>query len=195
VSLASLIVRQLARPSRLAARLMNLANAKINEQAVELLELSSEHRVLEVGFGGGVALTKLAGRAAFVAGIDPSEAAVRATCKRFHHEIATRRLEVREAFVETIPFAEGSFDRALSVNTIYFWSDPDAGLREILRMLRPGGRLVLATEARRVPKRIAKHGFTVYTEEEQVSLLRDAGFSDVRCERRKPFVFALATKA
>ena len=194
MGLARLIVRQLARPSRLTGRLMNLANASVNEQAVELLELSSEHRVLEVGFGGGVALTKLAGRVAFVAGIDPSEPVVRAACRRFHDEIATGRVQIREAVVDAIPFEGASFDRALSVNTIYFWSDPDTGLREVLRLLKPGGRLVLATEARRVPRRITKHGFTLYTEEEQIGLLQRAGFSNVRIERRGPLVFVLGTK-
>src|SRR6266511_2552189 len=58
------------------------------------------------------------------------------------------------------------------------------------------GRMVLATEVRRVPRSIARHGFSVYTEQEQVAFLRRAGFSDVRFGRRKgPFVFALAAKA
>jgi arsenite methyltransferase len=42
-----------------------------------------------------------------------------------------------------MPFPDASFDGALSVHTLYFWSDPTACLREIRRVLRPEGRLVL----------------------------------------------------
>jgi arsenite methyltransferase len=172
---------------------MNLANSSVNKQAVQLLDLSSEHRVLEVGFGGGVGLAELSRRVAFVAGVAPSGPVVRAACKRFREEIAIGRMQIREAAVDAIPFEEGSFDRALSVNTIYFWPDPEAGLREIRRLLKPDGRLVLATETRRVPSRITKHGFTPYSEEEQRGLLQSSGFSDIRFERRNAFLFALGT--
>jgi cyclopropane fatty-acyl-phospholipid synthase-like methyltransferase len=77
VSLARFVVRQLARPSGLSGRVMSLANASINSQALELLDLSPGDRVLEVGFGGGGALAKIIGRAGMVAAIDPSEASVR----------------------------------------------------------------------------------------------------------------------
>ena len=174
---------------------MNLANAKINAQAVELLEPSLDHDVLEVGFGGGAALAMLAARAGCVAGIDPSQAAVRAAGRRFHDEIEAQRMQLRDAVAEDVPFADGSFDCALSVNAIYFWSDPDAGLHEIHRVLKPDGRLVLATESRRLPNRIAALGFTPYGEEEQASLLHHAGFSNIRIHRRGPFVFAIAVKS
>src|SRR5438552_172610 len=94
---------------------MNLANAGVNDQAVELLEPSVEHRVLGVGFGGGVALSKLAQRAGFVAGIDPSEPALRAARKRFHDEIEAGRVQLTQAPVDAIPFKDGSFDRVLTV--------------------------------------------------------------------------------
>ena len=194
MSLGRVIVRELARPSWLTGRAMNLSNAKINQQAIELLQPASEHRVLEVGFGGGAALTQLAARARWVAGIDPSSAAVRAARKRLHSEIAAGRAQIREAAVEQIPFGAGCFDRAISVNTIYFWSNPDAGLREIRRVLKPGGRLVIATELRRIPKRIAASGFTTYTEADQAEMLGKAGLSNVRLERRGPFVFATAAR-
>ena len=51
--LGGLIERQLGRPSALCGRLMNAANARINRRAIALLDPLPEHRVLEVGFGGG----------------------------------------------------------------------------------------------------------------------------------------------
>jgi arsenite methyltransferase len=195
MGLAQLIARQLGRPSRLTGRLLNLANARGNAAAVELLEVSSQHRALDVGFGGGVALRKLTTRAHSVAGIDVSDAAVRAARRSFRREIEAGRLQVEEASVDAMPFDDADFDRVLTVHTIYFWPDPERGLQEILRVLKPGGRLVLATDTRGPPEAIAKHGFSSYTDEQQAELLRGAGFSAVRFERRGRLLFALATKA
>lgn len=195
MGLARLVARQLGRPSQATGHLLNLANARANAAAVELLGLASDHRVLEVGFGGGVALKKLAARAHSVAGIDLSEAAVRAARRTFRREIEEGRLEVEEASVEAIPFDDASFDRVLTVHTIYFWPDPDRGLREILRVLKPGGRFVLGTDLKGPPKAIAKHGFSSYSQEKQRELLRTAGFSDIGFECRGRVLFALASKA
>src|SRR3954452_17433949 len=195
MGLARFVASQLGRPSRLTARLLNLANARGNAAAVEVLEVSSDHRALDVGFGGGVALRKLAARAHSVAGIDPSEAAVRAARQSFRREIAEGRVQVEEGSVETLPFGDADFDRVLTVHTIYFWPDPERGLREILRVLKPGGRLVLVTDTRGPPKAIAKHGFASYSQEQQTELLRASGFSDVGFERRGRLLFAVAAKA
>jgi arsenite methyltransferase len=195
MGLARLIADQLGRPSRITGRLLNVANARGNKRAVELLEVSAEHRVLDVGFGGGAALRKLAVRARSVAGIDRSEAAVRSARRRFRREIQEGRLQVELASVEAIPFEDESFDRVLTVHTIYFWPDPELGLREILRVLKMGGRLVLATDVKGPPKAIAKHGFNSYGEEQQAKLLRGAGFAAVRLERHGRVMYALATKA
>src|SRR3954453_2375627 len=180
---ARFIAHQLGRPSRITGRLLNLANASGNARAVELLELSSDHRALDVGFGGGVALGELVGGARSVAGIDHSEAAVRSARQRFRREIEEGRLQVELASVEAIPFEDASFDRILTVHTIYFWPDPERGLREILRVLRSGGRLVLATDVKGPRKAVASHGFNSYGQEQQSELLRAAGFSAVRFER------------
>ena len=194
MSFARFVVRQLARPSWLSGRVMNIANASINSQALELLDLSPGDRVLEVGFGGGGALAKTLARALFVAAIDPSEASVRAAQRRFGEELQGGRLRIEQAGVETVPFEADSFTRALSVNTIYFWADPGRWLREIHRVLKPGGRLVLGTETRRVPRWAARQGFTYYPQDEQATLLRGAGFECIRFERREPFLFARAAK-
>lgn len=194
MSLAHFVVRQLACPSRRSGRLMNLANASINRRALELLALSPGDRVLEVGFGGGGALARTLARADFVAAIDPSEASVHAARGRFAEELRSGRLRIEHAVVENVPFESDSFDRALSVNTIYFWADPDRGLREIHRVLKSGGRLVLGTETRRVPQWAARQGFTSYPEDEQATLLRGAGFGRISVERQHRFLFARAAK-
>jgi arsenite methyltransferase len=194
VSLARFLVRQVARPSELSGRVMNLANDRTNTQALVLLDLSAADRMLEVGFGGGRTLAKLLARVDFVAAIDPSEASVRAARRRFGQELRSGRLLIERASVEAMPFEADAFDGVLSVNTIYFWADPDRGLREIHRVLKPAGRLVLGTETRRVPGWAARHGFAYHPQGEQAALLSATGFECIRFERQHRSLFALAAK-
>jgi ubiquinone/menaquinone biosynthesis C-methylase UbiE len=119
---------------------------------------------------------------------------VRSARRRFRHEIEEGWLQVELASVEAIPFEDESFDRILTVHTIYFWPDPERGLREILRVLKRGGRLVLATDIKGPPKAIARHGFSSYGEEQQAELLRGAGYAAVRLERHGGVLYPLAAK-
>ena len=93
-----LIARQLAQPSGVLGRfvggLMNLHNAGMNAFALELLAARPADRVLEIGFGGGVALARLVGEAAFVAGLERSHDAVE-WARRRHAQAVRAALAVR----------------------------------------------------------------------------------------------------
>ncbi|HEV2062164.1 MAG TPA: class I SAM-dependent methyltransferase, partial [Solirubrobacteraceae bacterium] len=154
------------------------------------LGVEPSHRVLDVGFGGGVGLQVLREASpALLAGVDHSDDAVRAARKRFDGA----RLEVASA--EALPFEDGSFDRILSVHTIYFWPDAEAGTRELFRVCAPGGRVVLGfmrgEEMRK--QKIHEHGFAFFEAADVASLLTGAGFAPVRVEGDGP-LFAVAEK-
>ncbi len=188
------IERQLGKPSRFTAKVLNRVNARTNGRAVERLGPQPGDRALDVGFGGGVGLALLAGRAAFVAGIDHSGPAVAAARTRFADDIAAGRMQLEQASVDAIPFGDDSFDRVLGVHTVYFWRDPDRALREILRVLAPGGRLLLATDSNAAPKAMARHGFKSYSADEEAALLTAAGFADVGLDAGPRTTYAVATK-
>lgn len=199
--LSERIARQLRQPSGLAGRAMayvlNRGNRTINARAVERLELTGKENVLEIGFGGGVALAQIRERTeGFVAGIEISDSMLAHGRRRFSKDIKDGRLELEKAGVSDIPYDNGRFDRVLTVQTIYFWPDPAAGLREIHRVLGPGGRLVLAAAPREeMEKRsFTRHGFRKFGEEELGELLRGAGFLDVGVERDGPRVFSVGVK-
>src|SRR5678815_108250 len=141
--------RQLRQPSGLGgwliARIMNRSNAAMNQRAIELLDVQPTHAVLEVGFGGGLALAPLLARARSgrVTGVDPSDDMLAAAAEHHRAAIASGRLRLERAGVEALPHGDREFDRVLSVNTLYFWPDPARGFAEIRRVLRPGGKLVL----------------------------------------------------
>ena len=97
--------------------------------------------------------------------------------------IKAGRATFRLASVEAIPFATDAFDRALAVNTIYFWPDPFHALAEIRRVLRPDGVLfVLAAPPEEMAKApFTPFGFRVYDEVQLRKLHAEAGFLRVDC--------------
>ena len=164
----------------LIARLMNRSNAVMNQRAIELLDVRTSSDVLEVGFGGGLALPALLALASEgrVTAIDPSDDMLTGGLRRHGEAIASGRLRLEHGIVEELPYRDGEFDRVLSVNTVYFWRDPAVGFAEIRRVLRPGGSLVLGYRpaARMRELGFARHGFRLYDDEEVLRLLNDTAF-------------------
>lgn len=121
--------------------------------------------------GRGVAIAALSGKAAHVAGVDISDVMVEQARTRNADAIAAARVELHQGSADRLPFADDSFDNALSINSIHIWSDPAAGLRELHRVLKPEGRLVL--------------GFVrpaLWFADDAERLLSEIEFADVRCE-------------
>jgi SAM-dependent methyltransferase len=97
--------------------------------------------ILEVGIGDGENVSLLP-RTVRIAGIDIAERPL-AACRDRH---ADRGLFLALAEGERIPFADRSFDNVLCVGGFNFFSDPECALREMGRVTRPGGRIVVADE-------------------------------------------------
>ena len=184
----SYIARQISNPSGrfapLVARLLNSGNRALNLDAIAVLDVRPDMRVLDVGFGGGVSLPELAERTGdhgAVAGIDLSAAMVCRARGRFKQLLGAGRLELEQGSIESLPWPDGAFDRALSVNTIFYWPDTAAGLREVWRVLRPGGVLVLAMRSQQTvaPAQVERFGFKNVGAAELERLLAAAGFSGI----------------
>lgn len=190
MSLARLVAEQLRQPSGLVGRafgvILNRANRRINRRVVERLDVHPGQRVLEIGFGGGLGLDRLLDQGVgFAAGVEISEPMLRHGRRRFRSEIAAGTVELTRGDVSAIPYPDRSFDRVYSVNTIYFWPDPAVGLREIVRVLKPSGRLVLGTGAVEAMKQrsYTRHRFTLFSEAALEQLLHDAGLVEISAER------------
>ena len=139
------VLGQLAHPRGILAPatgfVLNIVNRPINRWATGAVHLTGTEEVLDVGFGGGVGIDFVRPRLTTgrITGIDISAEMVEAAQRRFGG-----RVSVLCADVAALPFADASFDRAYGVNTVFFWPDPEAGLAEIHRVLRPGGQVVIA---------------------------------------------------
>jgi ubiquinone/menaquinone biosynthesis C-methylase UbiE len=122
-------------------------NRDMERAAIGALGPADSDRVLTIGFGPGVGLTELLtrlrdGRAV---GIDPSPAMVAQARRRNRGDVGAGRLVLAEAAAECIPWPDGSFDGVLAVNSIQLWAPLPDGLREVARVLRPGGAFVALT--------------------------------------------------
>lgn len=149
MSLWHAIGRQLRGPSgpwgRVTGSLMRIVNRTPNRLAVEALRVESQDAVLELGFGPGHAIALLASRASAgaVYGVDRSPVMLEQARKRNRRAIDARRVFLYQAAFECLPFEDATVDKVLAVNVIYFWPDVSAVLAETLRVLRPGGRVVI----------------------------------------------------
>jgi SAM-dependent methyltransferase len=169
---------QAARPRGLLApligRWLERENVVINATALAALAQRPGEAVLEVGCGPGWALARLAEHHPNrLAAVDVAPAMVRRAARRtatLRSLSRAGRLMALGAPAEALPFADQSFDAALAVNAVYFWRPPLAGLRELRRVLRPGGRLVLALEAPEALRALGATPATGFTPAEPVDV-------------------------
>jgi arsenite methyltransferase len=180
--LRSAISRQLSQPAgpggRLIAALMNRGNRDLNGRAIELLDVQPDSRVLDLGFGGGLAVPILLDRAAHVTGVDRAQDMVDAAEHHHSAAVSAGRLLLKSGEVQQLPLPDAAVDRILSVNTIYFWPDLTTAFAELLRVLAPGGRLVLGIRDGTVMQQVDRTIFTIRTPGEITDALRTSGFRD-----------------
>jgi SAM-dependent methyltransferase len=196
---SELIARQSRQPSgwlgEIVARVMAFDTARANRIAVEQLAVQAGEAVLEVGCGHGRTLARIAQTpCGFLAGIDPSEVMARLARRRLHRWTEAGRAEVALAASSALPYPDARFDAALAVHVLYFWKDAIGDLREIRRVLRPGGRLLLGYRPRDA-ETLAALPATVYSlrsVDETEGLLAKAGFAAIRSTEhsigKSPFV-------
>lgn len=191
---AEWIARQSRLPSgivgRVVAKVMALDTASTNQQAVERLGLEPDDRVLELGCGHGRTLGLLADRVpeGRVVGVDPSSVMRTEAERRNARRGIAGLVTVSEGAAEAIPHEAGLFDAALTVHTLYFWADLDAGLSELHRVLRAGGRLLIAFRPRDDEAAVRLLPDSVYdlrSVAEVEDALARAGFQDVQTDLEK----------
>jgi ubiquinone/menaquinone biosynthesis C-methylase UbiE len=150
---------------RLIAFIMARETWSQNLRAMDALGIEQGDHILDVGCGHGRGLTELAARAprGHIIGVDPSELMVEIAAKRNRPLIEAARVDVVLSTVELLPFSNDVFDKAQCVHVLYFWKDIETSLREIARVLKPGGRLGLVFRTNADAKAIASFPPEIYS--------------------------------
>jgi SAM-dependent methyltransferase len=191
------LLNQFRKPTGLFGRFnlwnMNRHHSRLTDWGLARVSVAKDATVLDVGCGGGRTVFRLAvlapeGR---VFGADYSEASVAASSRTNKREIGAGRVDIREASVSQLPFAADTFDLVTAVETHFYWPDLAADLREVLRVLKPGGTLLIVAEAYNGGKKARQMQmfaeamkqtgpYSHLTVEEHRGLLATAGYSDVQ---------------
>jgi SAM-dependent methyltransferase len=170
---------------------MNSRHSKVTDWGLSHISIEKDATVLDVGCGGGRTVSKLAAAATQgkVYGIDYSSESVAIANRTNRQWIDVARVEIWEASVSQLPFAADTFDLVTAVETHFWWPDLPADMREVLRVLKPGGTLIIIAEiyrgaktktAKLAEKYLPLSGMALLSVDEHRELFAKAGYSDVQ---------------
>jgi len=169
---------------------MNEHHLPLTEWALGELDGIVPDRVLDVGCGGGLALS-MASRLwprSVLHGVDISADALAYCAEQNRDLMESGRLELVQASADALPFDSGSFDLVLSFESYFFWKDVGAGIEEMARVTAPGGTMMIVSESYPHPDFSARndensriHGLTLMEPDDIADLIALEGFeTDVR---------------
>lgn len=157
-------------------------NAFLNDFVEELMSVQNDDHIIEIGMGTGKLIYRLAHKIdkGFIVGIDFSREMVSVAQKRNKKNIANGKAKIYKGNFDEMPFEKERFSKACSVNTLYFWPDPDHTAKRIAKILKPGGKLILAFEdiEQLKQRKLDQEVFHLYSKDEVQYLLLNAGFSN-----------------
>lgn len=170
---------------------MNTRHSRLTDWGLGHVRIEPHYKILDVGCGGGRTLSKLAevvtqGKAY---GVDYSAESVAASERTNARWIRMERVEVRDGSVSHLPFEDGLFDLVTAVETHFWWLDLSTGVREIHRVLKTGGRLVVIAEvykganttiAKLLEQKAPRIGLKLLDVEEHRTLFQNAGYSEIQ---------------
>lgn len=180
------IAKQFANPhgfvGKIVTAIMNNQNHSLYKATEELLSLSASETVLDIGCGNGYVLNLLANRySCQFTGIDISESMIETASQRNVKFLKDGKMNFLCKNAVDMPFADNSFDKAFTINTVYFWDSLENVLAEIHRILKPKGLFINTLYTNKTLDRIShtKFEYRRFTEEELTNAGRLAGF-DIR---------------
>ena len=178
----------------LMTKIFNKGNADLNSFVKEMLDLQREDRVLEIGFGPGKLINKMAAITTdgIIEGVDFSQTMLDQAFRINKHYISKGKVRLQNGECSSLPFDNESFGKLCSVNTLYFWKEPVKYFNEMFRVIKPGGKVVVGfrDDKQMSTLNLSEDIFSSYSQEDVVNLLSIAGFSGTHIKEKEgvPFV-------
>ena len=180
---------------KIMVAMMNLGHSPVARWGLRFLELAPDARVLDCGCGGGANIKRLLKKCpqGIVRGVDYSAVSVEKARNLNRTAIQKGRCAVWQSSVEHIIFEKDWFDVVTAFETVYFWSDLPRCLREVRRVLKPGGTFLICNESNGDTDKDEKWteiigGMTIYKDIELKAYLGQAGFHDVQIHKKKSWL-------
>lgn len=191
------IAQQLRQPSGEYAiqvgEKMNEGNLHINLNTFEALDLRAGDNILEIGMGNGFFVKNILSLDDSIkyTGCDFSEIMVDEARKCNENYILNGQAKFIHADANELPFNNESFDKVFSINTIYFWEDPEIVLAGIWRVLKAKGKLTISIRPRSIMEHypFVQYGFKTFSKDDLKELLSENNFKVVNIvEKDEPEV-------
>ena len=205
-------VNQCQKPTGWLGRLilwnMNSRHSKVTDWGLSKISIQKQDIILDIGCGGGRTVSKLAAHATGgkVYGLDYSQASVAVAKGTNRSWIEMGRVEIHDSSVSQLPFPANTFDLVTAVETHLWWPDLPADMREVSRVLKPGGMLIIIAEiykgvntktAKLAEKYLPMSGMKLLSVDEHRELFANAAYSDIQIieESSKGWICATGRKA
>lgn len=161
------------------AEFMSAGNGLLIQRTLDVVAPADGDSILEIGMGNGAFVKELINKATIkYCGCDYSEDMVALATKNNQDLVDNGKAAFVHADAANIPFADDSFDKIFSINTIYFWDDAPAIIAEIKRVLKNDGKLIIGMRPKGLMENypMTKYDFALYTADDVDSLLQVNGF-------------------
>lgn len=154
---------------------MNVSNKQINLHTIAVLNPTTNDTILEVGMGNGFFVKNIVNICPIIKyyGIDHSEAMIKEANRINRLAIKNKKATFVNACVSSTSFKETFFNKIFSINTLYFWENPEEVLTELKRVLKNDGEIIIAIRPKHNLEKFefTQFGFKLYTKEQLINLL------------------------
>lgn len=162
------------------ANMMHDSNIGMTKKTIAALNITNGDLILELGHGNCKHLPEILSKAENTSyyGLEISELMHKQAAENNSADTKGNKASFHLYDGNKIPFEDNTFHKILTVNTIYFWEDSEAFIKEIHRVLKPEGRFAIGFADKDFMESLpfTAYGFDLYSKEMIYSLAELAGF-------------------
>ena len=187
---------QFAKPTgffgKILAKGMARGHKEFYKNALKAINPKKDDKYLEIGFGSGIFIKKYMSHVSKIAGIDYSEDMVKLASDINRKLVESGKAEFKQGYASSLPWADNEFTVVAAIEVFFFLNETEKTLKEIFRILKPGGRLIIEMAFNKDDgvdhkRHIKKMNLKLYSGKEMKKLLNEAGFSDIVINYYKAF--------
>jgi len=187
---------QFAKPTgffgKILAKGMARGHKEFYKNALKAINPKKDDKYLEIGFGSGIFINRYMSHVSKIAGIDYSEDMVKLASDINRNLVESGKAEFKQGYASSLPWADNEFTVVAAIEVFFFLNETEKTLKEIFRILKPGGRLIIEMAFNKDDgvdhkRHIKKMNLKLYSGKEMKKLLNEAVFSDIVIDYYKAF--------